>query len=719
MPIDFACSGCGQKYRVGDQLAGRVAVCRHCGARMTVPGAPAPAPPAPPKPPIAPRQDAISFSDEESEPPPRPVTRAKPVERVAEPEDEDRAGDFEESSSDESQDEMQDMLSRFSAEDVDRPSKAVRADRRAALMPPIVADTVLPWLLIAVGLGISAYMGVSRARAAEKPGHAFLLLVLAALGLVFIAWPLTVAAIRSAAHKLDYLAPDALRLQTLGLIAIPTAALTIGYMMGGGAGAMIGWGVIGVLAMAGAAIVMLPTDIARALMSTAMAALSFALGAAVSVGVALVVVFVIDKVDIKLPWENKPKVIAKTEEAPAAPAEPEPPKVEPEPPPAPEPEPKVDEPPPAEPPPVPQIVWAPAVDPAPAPSEGKWPATIHHMLDVKPPVAVVRASPQSPFTALVDQNAISVYDLRTGRRTGFIKQTIDAPGALLSADGSTLLVQRKPGAGTNVSSIELWSVPGAQLLRQISVDPSVGFPQVIGFNAANQLVTIARGGGGSSGVVAQVLDTKSANTVKEFEVPQVLDQPGAVALSPGGRFLACASGGRMQMFDIDAGALVGDVAMPHAAGAVRAVSFSPDGSLVVVFVADAGSMNLVTFDTTSGAVQLDSSLGGGSRPELTSEWICWAPGGSGALLVGSDWIDVTTGNIVASLPAQTAGQSTGRPRRLISEYHALIEFLPAGNATRVIYKAVMFPKKEIDAALAARKNRSEPPVVAPTTVPGR
>ena len=128
-------------------------------------------------------------------------------------------------------------------------------------------------------------------------------------------------------------------------------------------------------------------------------------------------------------------------------------------------------------------------------------------------------------------------------------------------------------------------------------------------------------------------------------------------------------------------------------------------------------MNLVTFDTDSGAVKLDAPLGGGPRPELSPDWICWAPGGSG-LLVSSDWIDVATGNIVASLPTQTAGQSTGKPRRLISDYHALVEFLPAGNATRAIYKAVMFPKKEIDAALAARKDKSEPPAVAPATVPG-
>lgn len=38
MAISFACSRCGSDYIVSDGLAGKTAICKACGARMTVPG---------------------------------------------------------------------------------------------------------------------------------------------------------------------------------------------------------------------------------------------------------------------------------------------------------------------------------------------------------------------------------------------------------------------------------------------------------------------------------------------------------------------------------------------------------------------------------------------------------------------------------------------------------------------------------------------------------
>lgn len=38
MAISFACSQCGKDYVVSDGLAGKSAICKACGARMTVPG---------------------------------------------------------------------------------------------------------------------------------------------------------------------------------------------------------------------------------------------------------------------------------------------------------------------------------------------------------------------------------------------------------------------------------------------------------------------------------------------------------------------------------------------------------------------------------------------------------------------------------------------------------------------------------------------------------
>ncbi len=43
MPIDVACSACGKKYRVPDNLAGKAAKCQACGAMMRIGGGAAPA----------------------------------------------------------------------------------------------------------------------------------------------------------------------------------------------------------------------------------------------------------------------------------------------------------------------------------------------------------------------------------------------------------------------------------------------------------------------------------------------------------------------------------------------------------------------------------------------------------------------------------------------------------------------------------------------------
>src|SRR5215211_3805113 len=78
MPIDFNCQGCGKHYRVRDELAGRVAQCKNCGQKMTVPR-PAPIE-EPPEEEAADR--GIGFADEEdSRPTPaRQASRQPPSE---------------------------------------------------------------------------------------------------------------------------------------------------------------------------------------------------------------------------------------------------------------------------------------------------------------------------------------------------------------------------------------------------------------------------------------------------------------------------------------------------------------------------------------------------------------------------------------------------------------------------------------------------------------
>src|SRR3954469_9411384 len=63
MPIEFACQGCGTRYRVNDSLAGRSAKCRHCGEMMTVPQVSSSAGPKPPTPKSPESMSGIAFQD--------------------------------------------------------------------------------------------------------------------------------------------------------------------------------------------------------------------------------------------------------------------------------------------------------------------------------------------------------------------------------------------------------------------------------------------------------------------------------------------------------------------------------------------------------------------------------------------------------------------------------------------------------------------------------
>ena len=60
------------------------------------------------------------------------------------------------------------------------------------------------------------------------------------------------------------------------------------------------------------------------------------------------------------------------------------------------------------------------------------------MIDVRVPVTVVHSDPPGPFVAILDRDACSVYDVRTGRRTGVIKQPLQGARVQLHPDGTYL-----------------------------------------------------------------------------------------------------------------------------------------------------------------------------------------------------------------------------------------------------------------------------------------
>lgn len=721
MPIDFRCQGCGKHYRVRDEFAGRVAECKNCGTKMTVPRS------GDQEQPRSSSSPSIGFADEESAPrqPARPAAqRPAPNEYETAPEPEgEPEQDYsdDESGYDDSESESGEVgigaepddqpLRNFDVKDDEPEQTRARRVRQTPLLPDIVGETVVPLAAIAIGLGGGAFVAGKAALNSSSPLIGFVLLAVA-IGLFFVVMlPLAIKALEAAANKLGFELANALKLQTMGLLAIPTGAATFGYFENGISGG-INWGIFGLIVMAILIVLIYRTDLINSAMSAIWMALCYALTAGLGIGIAAGLAFGLSKAHVRMPWEPK-AVVAKVDpeaekkqaerkqQEEFALAEANKPKVEEAP------KPVVIEPE------KPAVSWSPIVD-APA-TPVRWPSDLkNQLIDVKPPVTMARSSPGSPFVAFVDGVALNVYDVRSGKRTGFIKDKPPVNGALLSPDGTILIINRRAqgnsNAGSGAAEFEIWSMPEGRQTRKLTFDSSRPLPMMLGYDNGNRLITAGESNG--KGIV-QAWDLRAASPTQTIEGPRQLADPKSVALSAGGRFVACVADGHLNIFDLNTGSLVCDKQMPRKDAQVRAMSFARDGSQLAIVTNEANTNKLIIFDNKTGEIALDAELGGGSRPDLTSEQITWVPRG-GALLIENDWVDAATGRIVAIIPPQTAGPSTGKPKAMMSDSLALIEFQPAGNAQRVIYKGVSLNKKDIDAALASRRSKSSPGDASPT-----
>ena len=774
--IEFECPGCHARYRVSASLAGRVAECRHCKAKMTVPNpAEAGAPEQADK-----QEDEIGFAD--APPPLKPAARpaSRPPHRAApppppepeadEPPDLSAFGEEEQEQSseelpvgDEPVDSSGPDLSSFAVKDDAPQYVEPKRHRQRPLVPELWADTLLPILLLVASVGWAGSVAVKHALASSNPILGFVFIALALVGLAVVVLPIMMKGIESASKSIEFRLSDAIILQTLGLASVPTAACVLGYFNAGTQGA-VGWGLIGLLTMVVLIVLIYRADVGKAVLATVFAGLSYAVGGAVAFGVLCGVAFIMAKSGLTLPWRDKPIEIAKVEASKTVEKPVEASKTVDKPPEVVE-APKTVEVVEA---PKPKFAWnGPAVDPAPTIPGGKFTADGTPMrIEFKLPMIEAKSSPGSPFLAVLDSVALHVYDLRTGKRTGFMKEgvpALDGSNALLSPDGTTLLVGFGYGHGNGIAparteraramispngagqvshavgaavpgaaafapvptspELTVWSIPERAIKQHISLQGMQPLPQVLGFTRSNQVVLLVANTQ-TRKLTAQVWDLRTATSVKEVEVAEATVPQSAVALSRGGRYVAVIDKGHLGVFDTDEAKQVGDVELPQGeklmATSVRALTFSRDGSQLAILSADGSSMKLQMLDMTNGQLASDAMLAGGARGNVTADDLMWVPQG-GAMLIDTDWIDCATGRLVASVPPQSAGQQTGRPRLMISDYHALIEFAPpqaamstANQLQRVIYKSVMLPKKDIDTALASSR-KSKGPDEGPST----
>ena len=183
-----------------------------------------------------------------------------------------------------------------------------------------------------------------------------------------------------------------------------------------------------------------------------------------------------------------------------------------------------------------------------------------------------------------------VANKRIGEIRGQVK--VEAPFSF-SADGTKFAAQVPFSP-----NVEVLSTENGQPVARLALDEA---PEVVQFIGSDRLLV----GKGDNNKPFQVWDLK---TVKP-EFPIMTSgrvQSRAIALSPGGKYVAMATdGGRLHVYDLATGKLAGDAYVPKNGGfdlAPKGLGFSNDGTqLAGVFVVRASSSELERDDRAAGS----------------------------------------------------------------------------------------------------------------------
>jgi WD40 repeat protein len=155
------------------------------------------------------------------------------------------------------------------------------------------------------------------------------------------------------------------------------------------------------------------------------------------------------------------------------------------------------------------------------------------------------------------------------------------------------------------SRVYLWDASTGQLIRQVEPRPDTRFLSVIRFSGDGHLLATADRDAG----VVSVWDTATGSRVRDIELNKEEKKQNnfnATEFSPDGSRLAFGVGGNAQVWDIQKGQLVFEFPISNK-GAITALAFHPDGSLLAVGSYDPGS-GVRLFDLNTGQEQLRLQL---------------------------------------------------------------------------------------------------------------
>jgi hypothetical protein len=729
--IDVTCPNCGSHYRVAARLAGRVAGCKKCARRFIIPLSARDEASTRDEPNLADLEATVRQQDASSS----DIFSASGSSILSS--DADTGGSLSGSfspippspRSPAAREAFGDPGTFAIKVEAKAEKQTTRDDIPRPIVAPIMADLWIPLTVALIGYGGSLYKGIDWAIDSKGPVAGCILITITVGMFLAAIFPLIIKMLHSAADSVEFALPNAVWMQAAGAFALPTLGLTLGWFDGGLQGLAAG-GAIGFVFMVPLMSLMYRIGLAKGLQTALLSTLFYLLGLGFTAGVfAGVALLVLPMWRLSLPWQDPASQAPLAQDAPAGPASPErvstarpmpsmatPPK-------APMPAPAASNTPPASPKPVdrtgrgtpdigdmasaaaergragrgpmastptgaarPELFWR--ARPIAAPATPVWPARVYWDGNIATPVTAIYPRQGGSAAALVASEQLTVLDLRTGRQTAAVPDSFDPDSLVISPTGDLVA-----GVRYAAGALEVWSPATNRLLLTLETENrssrrALGFTSDGKFLVANQARDSAQ---------VQVWDPQSARAVRSFDA----NLSGTdFCLSPTGRYIASLQASYLEVCDTEDGKLVGRTAVGSAYRTVKAMAFSPSGLQVAAIVADLDPpWRVLIWDLATGELEREIALPGGARPGFTNSQFSWLPDGL-ALLVGGDLIDIASGRSYGPrLGNKVAGQSMGRPVRMLSNYSVLYEYLPSGGGQKVILRADPLPRSQIDPML--------------------
>ncbi len=263
-----------------------------------------------------------------------------------------------------------------------------------------------------------------------------------------------------------------------------------------------------------------------------------------------------------------------------------------------------------------------------------------------------------------------VWNLETGKMNGKVVGTIQGnPHPVVSPDGAHLAFLM---TGARRGQVEVWApASGKVVTAQAGSTFSL---ELLEFAGTDGLLIGRRNG---ANMTVKVIDPASGRDEHEFTTPRPSGGRDAVAVSPGGAYLALIDRENLQVYEVKTGALAGQRPVPKAARGglltCRGLSFSPDGGELAALLFGGAQAQLVCWDAAKGDVLLDAAV---PKAQPQPGWLAvyrghaidWVGDRRGWLLYGYTFVDRTKNGAMTAL-AEPAPFGSPLPRHMVGPAH--------------------------------------------------